>query len=176
MLFRLLLLLGLTLPLAATAAAAVPPSSAFQGTWRFDAERSTNLPAWRSFELTVELTGSTVAMKRRLGWGRRVHEDSLQLPLDGRRTAVPVPYWADNRHIGAYIGGDGHKHAHLRVLDDGRILRIESDLTVETQQGDRAINVLSDYHLSPDGQTLTLIEIRSSRPRPTVTVLTRVQP
>lgn len=99
----------------------------------------------------------------------------MSLPIDGQPTAISVPYWSDNRHIGAYIGGDGHKRAHLRVLDGGRILRIESDLILETQQGERAVNILSDYHLSPDAQTLTLIELRSSRPQPVTYVFTRVQ-
>lgn len=167
-----LLLLGLL-----TAAAAAPASPArLQGTWRFDPARSTNLAAWRSFDLIIQASDQSVTLQRRLGWGRRVHEETMQLPLDGSRTAVPVPYWADNRHIGAYIGGDGHKQVQARLLDGGRVLRIESDLTVETQQGDRAINILSDYHLSTDGRTLTLMEIRSTRSRPVVTVFTRVNP
>ena len=150
-------------------------SAAFAGTWRFDPARSTNLAAWRSFELRIELSPTDVRFERRLGWGRRTHEETMRLPLDGRRTAIAVPYWSDNRHIGAYIGGDGHKHAQLRVLDNGRVLRIESDLILEVQQGERAINILSDYHLSPDGRTLTLMELRSSRSRPITYVFTRAQ-
>jgi hypothetical protein len=169
------LLLGLLLTTAGATASTSSPAR-FDGTWRFDPARSTNLAAWRSFDLIVQATDQTISLQRRLGWGRRVHEESMRLPLDGSRTAVPVPYWADNRHIGAYIGGDGHKQVQARLLDDGRVLRVESDLTVETQQGDRAINILSDYHLSTDGQTLTLIEIRSTRSRPVVTVFTRVNP
>ena len=161
---------------SASTLSAATPSNAFAGTWRFDPARSTNLAAWRSFELRIELSPTEVEFERRLGWGRRTHEETMRLPLDGRRTAIAVPYWSDNRHIGAYIGGDGHKQSQLRVLDDGRVFRVESDLILETQQGERAVNVLSDYHLSPDGQTLTLMEIRSSRPRPITYVFTRVQP
>jgi len=159
----------------ATTAFASTPSPGFAGTWRLDTARSTNLAAWRTFELRIETSQSEVRFDRRLGWGRRTHEETMSLPIDGQPTAISVPYWSDNRHIGAYIGGDGHKRAHLRVLDGGRILRIESDLILETQQGERAVNILSDYHLSPDAQTLTLIELRSSRPQPVTYVFTRVQ-
>ena len=160
----------------AASASGAEPSGAFAGTWRFDPARSTNLAAWRSFELRLELSPKEVQFQRRLGWGRRTHEERMRLPLDGGRTRIPVPYWSDNRHIGAYIGGDHHKQSQLRILDGGRILRVESDLTLETQQGERDVNILSDYHLSPDGQTLTLIELRSSRPQPVTYVFTRVQP
>ena len=166
---RLLLLLCVLSAAAATAASA----ASLHGHWRLDPERSTNLAAWRSFDLSIALTDSTARLERRLGWGRRVHEETMEVPLDGTRTAVAVPYWADNRHLGAYIGGDRQKQVRARLLDGGRILRLESDLTVETQQGERAINILSDYHLSADGQTLTLIEIRSTRSRPVVYVFRR---
>jgi hypothetical protein len=165
----------LALVCAATASGAAP-SAAFGGTWQFDPARSTNLAAWRSLELRIELLSDEVRLERRLGWGRRVHEEAMRVPLDGKPTRVAVPYWADNRHIGAYIGGDRHKRVQMRVLDGGRLLRLESDLTLETQQGEREVNMLSDYHLSPDGDTLTLIEIRSSRPQPTVYVFRRYEP
>jgi hypothetical protein len=165
----------LALICAGTASGAAP-SSAFSGTWRIDPARSTNLAAWRAFDLTIATSDSATTLERRLGWGRRVHHESMVVPLDGTPTSVAVPYWSDNRHLGAYIGGDKVKQVRARLLDDGRILRVESDLTLETQQGERAVNILSDYHLSPDGQTLTLIEIRSTRSRPVVYVFRRYTP
>ena len=170
---RFLLLLAVVLPLLTAGASAAKPS--LSGTWTFDPARSTNLAAWHSFQLTIQEEGDHISLQRRLGWGRRVHEETMRLPLNGTATVVPVPYWADNRHLGAYISDERQKTSRARLIDHGRVLRVESDLTVETQQGPRDVNILSDYQLSPDGQTLTLMEIRSTRSRPVITVFRRAQ-
>jgi hypothetical protein len=167
-----LLLLGLSVALLAPLPVFAAASS-LAGSWTIDPARSTELSPWRTYALTIKVDRTQVTIDRQLGWGRRVHAESMQVPLDGTSTSIAVPYWADNRHLGAYIGGDRQKQVRARLLDGGRILRLESDLTVETQQGERAINILSDYHLSVDGQTLTLIEIRSTRSRPIVYVFRR---
>ena len=82
--------------------------------------------------------------------------------------------WPDNRHIGAYIGGDKTKRVRAEWLDDRRILRLSTDLVLDTQQGSREVNILSDYKVSAQGSELILTELRSTRNRPTVYVFTRV--
>jgi hypothetical protein len=84
--------------------------------------------------------------------------------------------WPDNRHLGAYIGGDKTKHVHAAWLDAGRILRLSTDLVLATSQGDRAVNILSNYQVSASGTQLTLTELRSTRNRPVVYVFNRVNP
>ena len=91
-----------------------------------------------------------------------------------RETVVPVDMWPDNRHLGAYIGAAKAKHVHAEWLDGRRILRISTDLVLETQQGSREVNILSDYKISANGQQLTLTELRSTRNRPIVYLFSRV--
>lgn len=165
----------LSFALVAPGLAAVPPATTptgLAGIWRFDPTRSTELSPWRDYELTITVEGDRATIARRLAWGRRAFSDRLTVDPAAPAT-VPVAFWPDNRHLGAYIGGDRTKRVRAEWLDQGRILRLFTELTLSTQQGDRAVNVLSDYKLSADGSTLVLTEIRSTRNRPVVHVFTR---
>jgi hypothetical protein len=164
---RVLAFLFLSLP----ALAQTPPSLA--GQWRIDPERSTELSPWRSIELTISINGDDVTVHRRFGWGRRVFDEELKLNVARAENIVPIAWWPDNRHLGAYIGDDKAKRVRAEWLDDKRILRLSSDLVLATQQGERAVNILSDYKVSANGRQLTLTEIRSTRNRPVVYVFNR---
>jgi len=59
-------------------------------------------------------------------------------------------------------------------MDGGRLLRLSSDLVLATQQGERAVNILSDYKVSANGAQLSLLELRSTRNDPIVYVFHRV--
>ncbi len=142
------------------------------GTWRIDLARSTELSPWKDYDLTIAVEGNRVAFQRRLAWGRREFSDAMTLTA-GDTTTVPVSMWPDNRHLGAYIGGDRTKRVRAEWLDDGRMLRLTTDLVLATQQGERAVNILSDYKLSANGAQLTLTELRSTRNRPVVYVFRR---
>ena len=148
-------------------------SSPVAGTWRFDATRSTELSPWSNCVLTISVDGDNVSIARQLGAGRRGFADSMTIDVSRDENIVPVPMWPDNRHIGAYIGGDHTKTVHAQWLDDGRILRLSTDLVLSTQQGDRSVNILSDYKVSANGSQLTLIELRSTRNRPITYVFNR---
>ena len=171
-----------------TATAAESPLA---GIWHFDATRSTELSPWLSYDLTFTVTGDQVTIDRRLGSGRRGFSDTMTVntvrPSTVRPSTVPpstelpstvilVAMWPDNRHLGAYIGGDRTKRVRAEWLDAGRILRLTTDLVLSTQQGDRAVNILSDYKVSANGAQLTLTELRSTRNRPVVYVFNRVTP
>lgn len=152
------------------------------GTWQFDAARSTELSPWRDYVFTLRVDGSRVTIARQFGSGRRQFADEMTIspavasPKAGtpdNTVTVPVTMWPDNRHLGAYIGGDRTKRVRGEWLDAGRILRLSTDLVLSTQQGDRAVNILSDYKVSANGTRLTLTEIRSTRNRPIVYSFTR---
>jgi hypothetical protein len=149
--------------------------SSLSGTWRFDAARSTELSPWQDYVLTLTVDGSRVTFERQLGSGRRGFADAMTVDTSRPDNVVPVSMWPDNRHLGAYIGGDRTKRVHARWLDDGRILRLSTDLVLSTQQGDRAVNILSDYKVSANGAVLTLTELRSTRNRPVVYVFNRAK-
>jgi hypothetical protein len=170
--FRLIAFLGFV-PLAAASLSA--SSSPLAGTWRFDRDRSTELTPWQDYTLTVTIDGDRLTFQRQLGSGRRGFSDSMTIDPARPDNVVSVAMWPDNRHLGAYIGGDRTKHVSATWLDAGRILRLSTDLVLSTQQGDRTVNILSDYKVSANGAVLTLTELRSTRSRPVVYVFNRAK-
>jgi hypothetical protein len=144
------------------------------GSWRFDATRSTELSPWTGYDLTIAVTGDQVTLDRHLGSGRREFSDTMTINTAQPATVIPVAMWPDNRHLGAYLGGDKAKRVHAAWLDAGCILRLSTDLVLATSQGDRAVNILSNYQVSASGTRLTLTELRSTRNRPVVYVFNRV--
>lgn len=165
--------LWLLLSLSVAAISHAAPSS-LAGSWKIDLTQSTELSPWKGYELTIAIDGDQVTLRRELAWGRRKFSDTT--PIDTTRdvNVVPVEMWPENRHIGAYIGGDKTKRVRAEWLDDRRILRLSTDLVLDTQQGAREVNILSDYKLSAQGSELILTELRSTRNRPIVYVFNRV--
>jgi hypothetical protein len=164
--FIVLIVLAAACPLVAR-------SHPLAGSWTFDASRSTELSPWSNCVLTISVDGDNVTIARQLGAGRRGFADSMTIDVSHAENIVPVPMWPENRHIGAYIGDDHSKTVRAQWLDDGRILRLSTDLVLSTQQGDRSVNILSDYKVSGNGSQLTLIELRSTRNRPITYVFNR---
>jgi hypothetical protein len=154
--------------------AAEPAAKLLTGFWRLIPQRSTDLSPWRAFDLEVTAAASRVTLTRHLAAGRRTYDDVTALDLNLPVNRVPVAWWGDNRHLGAYIGGDKTKTVRAELLDGGRVLRTSADLVLATQQGERAINVLSDYKVSANGAQLTLTELRSTRNEPVVYVFERI--
>lgn len=172
---RRFLCLGLVLAgLLARVSAAAPDARLLAGTWRYDATRSTELSSWGALKLIITVDGSRVTLTRQFTAGRRNFDEITTLDLASAVNVVPVAWWPDNRHLGAYIGGDKAKRVHAELLDGGRLLRTSADLVLATQQGERAVNILSDYRVSTNGAQLTLIELRSTRNDPIVYVFQRV--
>lgn len=149
-------------------------ASPLAGSWRIDLARSTELSPWKDYDLTITVEGDRVALQRRLAWGRREFSDAMTVTA-GDTVTVPVSMWPDNRHLGAYIGKDHTKRVRAEWLDAGRVLRLSTDLVLSTQQGERAVNILSDYKVSANGAQLILTELRSTRNRPVVYVFTRAK-
>lgn len=144
------------------------------GEWRYDAARSTPLSSWGALKLLIAVDGSRVKLTRQFTAGRRNFDEVTALDLTKPVNVVPVEWWPDNRHLGAYIGGDRAKRIRAELLDGGRLLRTSADLVLTTQQGERPVNILSDYRVSASGNQLTLIELRSTRNDPIVYVFNRV--
>jgi len=156
------------------AAVEAPDASPLAGTWRYDPARSTELSAWGSLKLIIAVDGPRVTLTRKYAAGRRTFDEVTTVDLSKTTNIVPIEWWPDNRHLGAYISGDKTKKIRLRLLDNGRLLRTSSDITLSTQQGERAINILTDYKVSANGQRLTLTELRSTRDEPIIYVFQRV--
>lgn len=146
----------------------------FLGQWQFDKEQSTDLSPWSRCVLVIAQAGDQLSIERTLGGGRRTHVDVIPLDVTKEVNVVPQGWWIDNRHIGAYSPHDATKVVRAKTLDDGKLLRLETDLVLETQQGSRDVNIISQYQISPDGDTLIVTDLRSTRPRPVVHVFTRI--
>lgn len=149
-------------------------SPGLAGTWELLPAESTDPSPWNACRLTISIRGDKVTLARHFGAGRRTFDDSFTFTTDGSENIVPSAYWPENRHIGAYMSDERQRRIRATWLDEQRILRVNTDLVLSTQQGERAVNVLSNYQLSADGQRLTLVELRSTRTRPIVSVFTRV--
>jgi hypothetical protein len=142
------------------------------GTWKIDRAASTAIDPWSSIQLEIEVSEREVVINRTVSTGRRKSSQFHNLII-GEITMTDVEWWTGNRHIGAYMGGDGKERMVARWLDEGRTLRVESDFTLRTSQGETMVRNYYEYRLSSDGNELTVIELRSSRSRPIVHVFNR---
>lgn len=172
---RLVLLCFLALGLSLRLAAAAPDARPLAGLWRIDLKRSTDLLPWGAVDLEITVDGPHVTLTRHYAAGRRTYDDVTALDLTKPVNLVPFAWWGDNRNLGAYSGGDHTKRVRTELID-GRVLRTSADLVLNTQQGDRAVNILTDYKVSANGAQLTLTELRSTRNQPVVYVFKRIDP
>ncbi len=166
--------LGLALGAGLTLRAADAPAG-LAGAWKLDVARSTPIRPWDVLTMTVAVTGDSVVLTRHLAWGAdRKVEDTTTVKTDGKTsTANPVGYWLDTWYTNVYIGGDHQKHVTAEWLDGGRVLKLETTLQLEAQQGDHPVHIYDEYRLSADGRTLKLYELRSTRDEPLVYTFTR---
>lgn len=171
--FLRLLILSTALVFLPSAAQA---NNDFDGRWVIDTSRSTALDPWRSLAIEIAVEGDSVAITRFYGGGTRVAQESMTVDTTVAAQTVEVEGWWDNRHIGAYLGGDKKQTVTARWLDDGRTLQLEIEMILETSQDDIPVRVLREMRLSRDGQTLRVMQLRSSRNLPVVRVFTKANP
>jgi len=158
-----------------TLAAGAAETSRLAGQWRIDLARSTSIKPWERAELTITVAGDAVEIVRRLQWGpdRKV-TDTTRAVADGHTVvANKVEHWLDTWYTNVYIGGDRQKQVTAAWLDGGRVLKVEARLALEAQQGDYPVHVYTEYRLSPEGDTLTQFELRSTRDQALVYVWRR---
>ena len=166
--------LGLVLAAGISLRAAEAPAG-LAGNWTLDVARSTPIRPWDSQSMTIAVTGDSVVITRHLAWGTdRKVSDTTTVVTDGKTaTANPVGYWLDTWYTNAYVGGDHLKRVTAEWLDGGRVLKLETHLALEAQQGDHPVHLYDEYRLSADGRTLRLYELRSTRDEPLVYIFTR---
>ena len=159
----------LALGLAATLVA----NPALAGRWRLDPALSTALDGWHKLDLVIALDGSKVALTHDMLW--RTSQVVATNTLD---TARPVElkgfFRIEQRHMAVYPAKHGVTTATAAWIDGGRTLRTEVFTPVEVSQGDVLMRITSEYRVSETGDTLTLIELHSSRNLPLVYVFKKV--
>lgn len=147
-------------------------SPEMSGSWTIDRDASSAIDPWRRILLDINVDGKAVDISRTVTTGRRNSTQEYPIRV-GKAVSVPIDWWTGNRHIGAYIGGDGTETIRAEWLDGGRTLRTESHYVLATSQGETPVRSTTEYRLSPDGDELTVIELRSSRNLPIVHVFKR---
>jgi len=169
-----LLALGLALGAGLSLPAADAPAG-LAGNWVLDVARSTPIRPWDRLAVTITVTSDTVVLARHLAWGTdRKVDDVTTVKTDGHTvTANPVGYWLDTWYTNVYVGGDRRKQVTGEWLDGGRVLKLETNLQLEGQQGDHPVHLYDEYRLSADGRTLKLYELRSTRDEAMVYYFTR---
>ncbi|QYM79913.1 hypothetical protein K0B96_04655 [Horticoccus luteus] len=149
--------------------------SGFAGTWKLDVAASSPIKPWDTDTRTITLDGDSLSIARHLTWGKdRGADDLTRAKLDARTvTTTPMTYWLDTWYNNAYIGGDKQQHVTGAWIEPNRVFKLDRQLTLEAQQGDVPVHIYDEYHLSADGHTLKVLEIRSTRDQPLTFVFTR---
>lgn len=166
MLRSLLVLVALAVFASPASAQTEPP--AFEGRWALVDSLSRAIDPWRGLAVEIAVDGEAVVLERHWRGSREggAATDSVRLVPGQTVQSGPLEQWPDERHLGAYIAGDRTKTVASRWEDDGGTLVTESELTVSIQQGERTVRIYTEYRLSPEGDRLDVLELRSTRPRP----------
>lgn len=147
----------------------------FNGRWRLDRAQSTALDGWTTMDLVIAIDGPEVTLEHDMRWrSTRVTEANVV------NTAAPVEledfFRIDQRHMAVYQPKDSITPVSASWLDEGRTLRVEADVEVEVSQGIAFIRIYSEYRLEEGDETLTMIELHSTRDRPFVYVFRKLTP
>lgn len=157
--------------LAAAVSAVANPD--LDGRWRMDTDRSSPLSGWHAMDLEFATEGNQIDITYHMRWrSTRVSETNS---VDVTRPVIADDFFrVEARHMAVYPTKGGSTVSSAEWLDGGRTLRTESDTSVEVSQGDVPLRITTEYRIGEGGETLTVIELRSSRPRPLVYFLRKV--
>jgi len=145
------------------------------GVWRVVRGQSSPIDPWTSLRIHLDAGPRHLTLIRRWhGPTNYTAVDSVHIPIDGRAHRAPLPKWPDNRHLGAFAAPDRPRRVAAEWLDDGRTLRLTSRFCVDTSQGQRRVRTSAEYRISPGGDRLVLLELRSTRPTARRYVLERI--
>lgn len=166
------ILLGGIAALCLAAVASANP--AFAGRWRLDTAQSTALDGWSDMDLVIGLDGTKVSLEYDMQWRSTKFEATNTVDTSG---PVDAKNWfrVEQRHMAIYPAKGGVTHATASWLDEGRTLRVRAETPVEVSQGDVTMRIYSEFRVSETGDTLTVIELHSSRNRPFVYVFHKVK-
>jgi len=145
------------------------PNNDIAGSWALDNERSSDVDPWRSMALTIEMNDNQVTVFRDLLAGRDSRKDTLVIPTDGQTLSTRVPEskkWLEQPHLGVFFDGMTDQHVSGTWLRPGVELMATIATTLQTSQAATQVEIIRRFILSEDGTELTVLETRSSRPRP----------
>lgn len=164
-------LLGLLL--LATLVPSLAAQPGFAGRWRLDPAASSALDGWQKADLVLALDGSRVDVGYDLTW-RTTRVEAVNRFDTAATVSLRDFFRIEARHMAVYPAKGGVTRASADWIDGGRTLRTEAVTPVEVSQGVVPLRITTEYRLSEQGDTLTVIELRSARPRPLVYVFRKV--
>jgi len=141
--------------------------SDWNGRWRLDVERSSALDGWTNMDIGIKTSGSEISITHDMRW-RSTRVLKTNVMNTGRTVKIPDFFRIEARHMAVYAPKTFSAMVSSEWLDGSRALRVEAELPVEVSQGDATIRIYSEYRMGEGGETLTLIELRSSRNNPLV--------
>jgi hypothetical protein len=147
----------------------------FNGRWRLDTSKSTALDGWTAMDLVVSIEGDEVALQHDMRW-RSTRVTAINRVNTDRPIKLRDFFRIEQRHMAVYRPKDSVTPVTAVWLDGGRTLRVEAYHEVETSQGNAEMRITSEYRLEEGDETLTLIELHSTRDRPLVYVFRKLAP
>jgi hypothetical protein len=161
----LILLLLLIACFSSGQLAAEADESGLAGRWILEEKRSTNIDPWREMTYDIHLQGSKITLIKTLRASRYHQRDSITVISDDQEREAPMTHgkWMEQVHMGARVGALSMRLVRARWEEDGKVLYVQSRLTIETSQGDAPVIIERRFHISEDGSTMALTESRSTR-------------
>lgn len=155
-----------------TAAASANPE--IVGRWQLVTERSSALDGWQDMRLVIALEDTQVEIAHEMRW-RSTRYRATNTVDTAKPTASDSFFRIEQRHMAVYPAKGGVSHTTAEWIDAHRTLRTETHTPVEVSQGNVNMRITSEYRIGEGGDTLTLIELHSSRPRPLVYFFRKIE-
>jgi len=149
------------------------------GRWAYVPEKSTDLVTWRYRTPEVVIQKDKNRMIILWKWMRRgkvAFKDSLAFCPGNAPSKIPVTsaIWPENWYMGVLAKKNSRKVISGKWKQPEQELFVRKKQVVEISQGEAHITTDYTFSLGAEGQTLTVVEKRSSRPTPVTYVFKRI--
>jgi hypothetical protein len=164
--------------LGATILSCSGSNNSMLGSWKWVPDKSTNIQTWNYRSLEIEIrqeSENTMILQKWLERDKIAFIDSVAF-TPGKITEIPVTsyIWPENWYMGVLSKiNTVRKVSGKWTAPDCVTTEIEQ--VVEISQGDAIVTTIREFSLNRDGNELTLIEKRSTRPAPIKLVFERVR-
>ncbi len=139
-------------------------AGAFNGTWKFVPEKSSEIDLYETLSLEIHAAKPGVSLISIWGSGT-VFKDTLTLKTGGVVNTIPVRdrVWPANVMMGVKMEAGSVQRATARWEKNGSRLIVKKEYTLLVSEGKRNVAESDTYDISPDERMLTLTIDRSTR-------------
>lgn len=139
-----------------------------------DPDLSSPLDGWQAMDLVFAADGTAIDVTYEMRWRRTNYRATNR--VDVARPVESDSYFrVEARHMAVYPTKGGSSSTTAEWIDHDLTLRTETQTMVEVSQGDVPMRITTEYRIGEGGETLTVIELRSSRDRPLVYFMRKVE-